>query len=92
MMKPVSSLRELRQLSDTDDRYALLITTTAENLGWDGLGDVPGAYGWLVANANCVDADGELDVDGEESIVDEVNFCIGLIGDELDGPIADPRD
>lgn len=69
-LKAVKSLRELKNLAATDERYAKLLHAASENLG-GMIGDtLEGAYRNLINNANETD---------EKGVVGEVNFVRDLV-------------
>ena len=70
LIPAVKSLAELQMKVRTDPKYRALLLAGSENLGWDGEGDLEGAYQWLLTNAAETT---------EEGVVDEVNFCRDMI-------------
>lgn len=67
----VRSLRELRELAASSERYKALAIASARNLGGPIKdGDVEAAHRWLATNAAETD---------ESGVVGEVNFCRDLV-------------
>lgn len=67
-LNPVTSLYDLRQKARVDHRYAALAMEAARNLGGTPT-NVDGAFHWFNL---CLMETSE----DEQSIVDEINFCI----------------
>lgn len=71
LLPRVGSLRELKALAASSERYKQLLLISAKNLGGEfAEGDVDAAYRWLVTNANETD---------EEGVIGEVNHCRDLV-------------
>jgi hypothetical protein len=71
-LAPISSLMELRKLASEDERYEKLLHAAAENLGGSSGSSLDVSYRWLLSSASEVEG-------GEDTVVDEVNFCRDLI-------------
>lgn len=67
-LKPITSLYDLRQKAKTDHNYLKLAFIAAQNLGGNPK-DIEAAFRWFDLNMM------ETGMD-EESIVNEINFCI----------------
>jgi hypothetical protein len=71
-MNPVSSLRELRSLSETDPRYEALTKIASQSLGARDDVSLHDHHEWLRIYALATT---------EEGVVAQVNSCIPQVGD-----------
>ncbi len=74
-LSTIKSLGDLRLKARDDDKYKRLAEVTAENLGHSPR-DYEHALRLLSEEASAVELEG---TDGEEAIVDEINFCRDLV-------------
>lgn len=73
LIPAVRSLRELRWLAETDERYETLLKMAAHNLGGKENDTTDNAYRCLEINA--------LETN-EEGVVDEINCCRSLVTEQ----------
>jgi hypothetical protein len=71
MIAPIQSIAQLRSLAGKNPKYHQLALAAAENQGLEGDDlDLNAAISWLNEIAK---------EDGEENVVEEINFCRDLI-------------
>jgi tRNA U34 5-methylaminomethyl-2-thiouridine-forming methyltransferase MnmC len=81
-MKPVSTLRELRSLSETDPRYEALTKIASQSLGARKDVSLHDHHQWLRIYALATT---------EEGVVAQVNSCIPQVGDRGPSPFDAPH-
>ncbi len=80
LMPKVTGLGQLSRLAASEPRYAALVCVASRNLGhpvWEG--DWEAGMYWLKLNAQAAEDAG---LDGDESILEEINDCRSLVVEE----------